>query len=323
MDVDIATAGALAKITALKNAIEKEGARGSIGDLFKFDTKSFKQLAAESDVVYDNINALVTKSYFLQSAISAVVPVVAQLAGGLFALGSQAAAAGPALVVLPGILSAVMQAGITAKLALGGVFKAVGELSKQKTGGGVDQLPSKLAAISDAQWRLKRSTDALEKAYRDANERIQQLAFSVEDAAIAETRAAMALTDARETLARVQDLPPNSRARKEAELAFKEADLNYRKAVDTSKDLGEEQNRVTKDGTLNAKEQVEQSDEVVNAIHAQEEAVKALAKAQKDLNKGSGGGLTEFNKLSGAAKEFAQYLAGLKPEIQKLKDAAG
>ena len=325
LDVDVVTAGALAKIAALERAIEKiQTKRGPIGDLFKFDTKSFKQLARESDAVYQGINGLVTKSYFLQSAISALVPVVAQLVGGLFALGSQAAAAGPALIVLPGIMTAMMQAAITAKLALGGVFKAVGELGKAKTPA-VDQMPAKLEAFRGAQERVRRAQEALNRAYREAAERIQQLGFDTEDAAIAQERAALALEDARATLARVQDLPPNSRARQEAELAFKEADLNYRRAIDRSNDLTEEQDRVTKNGTLNADEQVNQSEEVLGAQEELRKSLLGLKKAQDELNKSqsNGGGLTEFNKLSKAAQEFATYLAGLKPEIQKLKDAAG
>jgi len=316
------TTGFEAQIYRALKRVEAMADRGPISDLFTFDTKSFKQLSREADGTYESINQLLRVSYRLQGAIAAAVPIVAQLAAGLFALGAQAAAAVPALIVLPAAMSAIMQAAITAKLALGGVFKAVGELGKQKTGG-VDRMPAKLAAIANAQTRLKAAQDALNRSYREAAERLQQLGFDSEDAAISQERSAMALESARETLARVQDLPPNSRARKEAELAFKEADLNYRRAIDRSNDLAEEQDRVTKNGTLNAEEQIEQSDEVVRAKREVEEATRELAKAQKDLNSSTASGLTEFNKLSKAAQAFAEYLVSLKPEIQKLKDAAG
>lgn len=326
MDVDVVTTGAMAKVKALAEMIEGigDGQRGPVGDLFTKQAKSFKQLGRESDKVYQSINGLITRSYFLQAAISGVVPVVAQLVGGLFALGSQAAAAAPALIVLPGIMTAMMQAAITAKLALGGVFKAVGELGKAKTPA-VDQMPAKLEAFRNAQERVRRAQEGLNRAYKEAAERIQQLGFDTEDAAIAQERAALALEDARNTLARVQDLPPNSRARQEAELAFKEADLNYRRAIDRSNDLTEEQDRVTQNGTLNADQQVAQSEEVLNAQRQLRDSVLDLKKAQDNLNKsqGNGAGLTEFNKLSKAAQEFAKYLVSLKPEIQKLKDAAG
>ena len=316
------TTGFEAQIYRALKRVEAMADRGPISDLFTFDTKSSKQLSREADGTYESINQLIRVAYRMQGAIAAAVPIVAQLVAGLFALGAQAAAAAPALIVLPAAMTAIMQAAITAKLALGGVFKAVGELGKQKTGG-VDRMPAKLAAIANAQTRLKAAQDALNRSYREAAERLQQLGFDSEDAAISQERSAMALESARETLARVQDLPPNSRARKEAELAFKEADLNYRRAIDRSNDLAEEQDRVTKNGTLNAEEQIEQSDEVVRAKREVEEATRELAKAQKDLNSSTASGLTEFNKLSKAAQEFAKYLVSLKPEIQKLKDAAG
>ncbi len=75
-------------------------------------------------------------------------------------------------------------------------------------------------AITDAEKELS-------KAREQAIEDLQQIGFESEDAAIAEQRAALELEKAREALARVSDLPPNSRARKEAELAFAQADLNY------------------------------------------------------------------------------------------------
>ena len=324
MDVDVRTEAAMAKVAALAAMVDRVGERGNPMDLFTKPTKSFRQLGMQADRTYESINSLVTRSYFLQSAISALVPVVAQLVAGLFALGSQAAAAAPALIVLPSIMTAMMQAAITAKLALGGVFKAVGELGKAKTPA-VDQMPRKLEAFRDAQERVRRAQEGLNRAYREAAERLQQLGFDTEDAAIAQERAALALEDARNTLARVQDLPPNSRARQEAELAFKEADLNYRRAIDRSNDLTEEQDRVTQNGTLNAEEQVNQSEEVLRAQEELRKSVLNLKKAQDDLNKSqtSGGGASEFSKLSKEAQAFAKYLAGLKPEIQALKDAAG
>lgn len=288
-------------------------------------TSGLTAIQKQSLGVYQSINRLIERSYYLQAAIGSLGPVLADLVAGLFALGAQAAAAAPALIVFPGILSAVMQAAITAKLALGGVFKAVGELGKAKTKS-VDQMPSKLRAFETAQRRVQSAQEALNRAYREAEERLQQLGFDTEDAALAQQRAGLELEDARATLARVQDLPPNSRARQEAELAFKEADLNYRRAIDRSSDLAEEQDRVTKNGTLNAEEQVNQSEEVLRAQRELRDATVSLYDAQKALNEAnkSGAGATpEFSKLSKEAQAFAKYLVSLKPEIQALKDAAG
>jgi hypothetical protein len=287
--------------------------------------KSFSKFRQEALGAADAFASLTRKGYALAPAIAVAAGGLASLVSGLVAFGAQLGAALPSLIVFPSALTALAQAAITAKLALGGVFKAVGELGRAKAPA-VDQMPAKLRAFENAQRRVKDAQEALNRAYRAAEERLQQLGFDSEDAALAQQRAAMDLEDARKTLQRVQDLPPNSRARQEAELAFKEADLNYRRAIDRSSDLVEEQNRVSENGTLTAEQQVEQSDEVLGAQRELRDSFVALADAQKDLKKAQSGGgaqLTEFNKLSKEAQEFAKYLASLSPEIQKLKDAAG
>jgi hypothetical protein len=286
--------------------------------------KQFSKFRQEAIASADAFASLVRRGYALGPAIAVAAGGLASLVSGLVAFGAQLGAALPSLIVFPSALTALAQAGITAKLALGGVFKAVGELGRAKAPA-VDQMPAKLRAFENAQRRVKDAQEALNRAYRAAEERLQQLGFDSEDAALAQQRAAMDLEDARKTLQRVQDLPPNSRARQEAELAFREADLNYRRAIDRSSDLVEEQNRVSENGTLTAEQQVEQSDEVLGAQRELRDSLVGLAEAQKDLKKAQSGGgqLTEFNKLSKEAQEFAKYLASLSPEIQKLKDAAG
>jgi phage-related protein len=315
-DIDDAMSGITSKAKTAGASLGKAFSGGASGGLSKLDQQALD--------TYKSINRLIEGSYYMSAAVASLLPVVTDLVGGLFALGAQAAAAAPALIVFPSLFSAMAQAAITAKLALGGVFKAVGEIGKAKTPA-VDQMPRKLEAFRDAQERVRRAQEALNRAYRAAEERLQQLGFDTEDAVLGQQRAALALEDARNTLARVQDLPPNSRARQEAELAFKEADLNYRRAIDRSNDLTEEQDRVTQNGTLNAEEQVNQSEEVLRAQEELRKSVLNLKKAQDELNKSqtSGGGASEFSKLSKEAQAFAKYLADLKPEIQALKDAAG
>ena len=115
----------------------------------------------------------------------------------------------------------------------------------------------------------------LNDAYVQGAEEIQQLNFAAEDAVIGEKRAALELEKARDTLLRVQDLPPNSRARKEAELAFAQADLNYRKAADSNKDISKEQDRLAKEG-------VDGTSVVINAKNKLAKAVNDQAKAEVD-----------------------------------------
>jgi hypothetical protein len=76
-----------------------------------------------------------------------------------------------------------------------------------------------------------KSVAAVAKMYRD-------LKYAQEDAALGQKRAILELEKARTNLIRTQDMPANSMARKEALLAYQEAELNLRKAKDKNKEAG-------------------------------------------------------------------------------------
>jgi phage-related protein len=315
----------------------------NIGILFgKKVQASFKDLDRAAVQTYQSFNALLERSYYVQGALAAFIPVISAVVSGFVALVAQVGAATPALIVLPSIFSAMIQGMMTLKLAFGGIGKAL-----QQMGTGAGDAAKKLKELQDkalktkdalirAEWRHKDAQDALNRSYAVAAERIQQLNFDAEDAALAQQRAAMALEGARESLKRVQDLPPNSRARKEAELSFKEADLNYRRAVDRNKDLQEEQKETTNNGEWTSKQQVENSDEVVDASRRLLDAEMSLADAMKDrreavekLKKAEKGifddvgGANALGKLTEAQRKFAEFINGLRPHIDDLKAAAG
>lgn len=315
----------------------------NIGILFgKKVSASFKDLDRAAVQTYQGFNALIERSYFLQGAIAAFVPVLSAVVSGFVALVAQVGAAAPALIVLPSIFSAMIQGMMTLKLAFGGIGKAL-----QQMGTGAGDAAKKLKDLQDralktkdalirADWRLTDAQDALNRSYATAAERIQQLNFDSEDAALSQQRAAMALEGARESLKRVQDLPPNSRARKEAELAFKEADLNYRRAIDRNKDLKEEQDKTTNNGEWSTEQQVDNSEEVVDAsrrlldaemsyaaaLKDRKEAVEKLKKAEKGIFDDVGGA-NALGKLTEAQRKFAEFINGLRPHIDDLKAAAG
>lgn len=141
--------------------------------------------------------------------------------------------------------------------------------------------------IFDAKQKVYEAQIDLNEAYKKAREEIEQLNFASEDAALNEKRAALELEKARETLLRVQDLPPNDRARREAELAFAQADLNYRKAMDTNKDLAKEQDRLSKEGVdgtktvQDAKKKL--NDATLDQTRAEEESARRIAKANEQV----------------------------------------
>jgi phage-related protein len=148
-------------------------------------------------------------------------------------------------------------------------------------------------SISNAKAKVQEAQENLNKAFEAGREEIQQLKFAAEGAVLSEKKAALELEKAREKLLRVQDVPPNSRIRKEAELAFAQADLNYRKAIDTNADMAKEQDRLNKEGVdgtdsvVSAKKNLssavqDQSDAEIDATNDIAEAKLNLARVERD-----------------------------------------
>jgi hypothetical protein len=142
---------------------------------------------------------------------------------------------------------------------------------------------------------VKNTQDALEdvtKAREDAKEAIQQLRFELEGGVISEKKARLEFEKARESLQRVQDLPPNSRARREAELAFAEADLNLRRAIDKTGDLRKKTNTANKEGidgsakVVSAEEKLKKAKEdQIDAEIGAAKAVRSVVESKKELQK--------------------------------------
>jgi hypothetical protein len=151
-------------------------------------------------------------------------------------------------------------------------------------------------AYKESQEKTKKAIENLNKAREDAKEKLQQLRFEVEGGAISEKKARLEFEKARDSLQRVQDLPPNSRARQEAELAFAEADLNLRKAIDKNKDLKKEEKAATAAS-------VEGSELVKNAKLAVRDATNAEGDALEDSKKAKKGVLDAEKALQEAQSE--------------------
>lgn len=194
----------------------------------------------------------------LQVGISSLIGSISALVGGFGALIGAAGAASTALVAVGG---AAVGLGIGMKLA-GMALGGIGAAFNKATGPG----------------------RALKKTLAQIREEMQQLRFDAEEAALSEKDAALNLEKARNNLARMQDLPPNSMARREAELELEKADLAYRKAKDRTKDL---------------------NDQIKNG--------------GKDVN--AGGGNDPYAGLTKSQKDFAKALVALKPKFDALKEA--
>jgi hypothetical protein len=189
-----------------------------------------------------SFTSLSRRGYVLQAALGAALGSVAALVGGL---GAIAGAAGGAAASLVAVAGAVVTLGVGVKVAsfaMKGISQAVSQAT-QANGG--------------------------------YSKSLKQMKFDLEEAALSITRAELNLEKAREGLARVADLAPNNRLRREAELAVREAELALRKAKD----------------------------------------------AEKNPDPGAGG-TDPFAGLTPAQKQFAQFLAGLQPKFEALREAA-
>ena len=308
------------------NAFSSMFSRGATAGMTNFQQEALN--------TKQKVDQLVEKSYYLQGALGVLIPVVGAVAAGITVMGLEVAAAGPSFIVLGGVIASFIQGMMAFKLALGGVGKAVSAINKP--GGGVDRMPQLLQAVTnasdrllDAELRLVRAQRSVTDAYKETARALKQLEYNSEDAVNNEARAAIELEKARETLLRVQDLPPNSRARREAELAYKEADLNLRRAKTGVEELNEDLNAATKNGEWNTEQQIENSRAVLDAIENRigaerdlKKAVDAKLIADNELAKGGKGGAAgadPFEGLNDYQIKFAKFLAGLKPQIAKLK----
>jgi hypothetical protein len=276
--------------------------------------------------------SLVRTSYTVGTALSILVSSLGSLAGGFAALAGTIAGALPSLVVLPGIFSAIGLSALTAVAAFSGVGKAIAAGTKVATGAktNTDQLANSQKALARAIEASVEAQERYTKAVRDAREEIQQLGFDAEDAALSEKKAAIELEKARETLSRTQDLPPNSRARREAQIAFAEAELNLRKAKDRNRDLATEQNRLSEAAAKAGTEQYQQTETYKNAQKGVLDSLRNQKDAEDALNKAKTGGSsaidafqTALNDLSPAAQTFVKFIVNdFVPALKTLRDAA-
>lgn len=218
-----------------------------LGDAFKKNNsftslnKQLKTLYPEADRAAESFTRLMRSGYVAQSGLGALVGSIGALVGGLGALAGAAGAAAGSLVALGSAAIALKVGFGVAGFALKGISQAVSAATK--TNGGYSKS-------------------------------LQQIKFDAEEAALGVDRAGLNLEKAKEGLARVADLAPNNRIRREAALAVKEAELALRKAKDAEK------------------------------------------------NPAGAGGADPYADLTPSQKQFAKFLAGLEPQMARLKEAA-
>jgi hypothetical protein len=251
-------------------------ARGS--NPFEKIANGLRELAPGAENAALKFRSLTRANFTLGTGLNVLLGGIFSVLGGLVSLAGAAGGAAASLGVVANGAFALVAGMIAARVALGGVGRALGALNRQSSGAAdntrqVQQAEQALAqtiernreTLINANNEVRRSQLALNEAIKQGQEEIQQLGFDAEEAALSESRAALELDKAREILARTQDLPPNSRARKEAELAFQEAELNLRRAKDRSSDLNEEQDRLAKTGVAGTESVIQANKELAES----------------------------------------------------------
>lgn len=352
-------------ITTLGNNIKQtaSSASGWFGGIIP------PSLAQEASRASEGFTKLYATGNLLGPAIAGLVGSISSLISGLFAMASAASQAVGALAVLPGGIAAIVQGFAALKIAFGGVgnaFKAglsvadnaVKKLSTNSTNSArqiadaqkalarayedaarrsrdaLQRIAEAERRLADAQQDALAAQRALNQAREAAAESLQQLGFDVEDAALAEERAAMRLEDAHAALVSVTGLPADDRNRREAELAFKEAELSYRQAKDRAADLAKEQEKAAEAGIDGTKEVVDAQKDIADAndrVAAAERAVaearegaadvavqnaRAISDAQERLARAVEDAAKSNERASTAQDKYNQAMAKLSPQAR-------
>lgn len=192
------------------------------GNIFGRISDGLQTLVPDADAARESFRKLVKTGYYLQTGLGVLIGAIGAVGGGLVALAGTAIGALPSFVSLANVMVGLKIGLGVAKFALGGVGEAVQQAS---------QLTKQYGSVAAA-----------------AAKQMKQLAFDAESASLNLRRAGLNLEQAREAMLAAQQLPPNSRARREAELAYEEADLAYRQAEEAAKAAQEAKKKGTAGG---------------------------------------------------------------------------
>lgn len=176
--------------------------------------EALSNFGGEAGSARDKLYQLSKGGFIAGTSIAVLFGSISSLIGGIGSLIGVVGGAVPAVMGLVGAFVALRVGMAVGQLAMSGIMQAVGKATTSYAGYG-------------------KSVAAVAKMYRD-------LKYAQEDAALGQKRAVLELEKARANLIRTQDLPANSMARKEALLAYQEAELNLRKAKDKNKEAGME-----------------------------------------------------------------------------------
>jgi hypothetical protein len=216
-------------------------------------SSSLNKIKGPAEMAADRFMKLQRTGLKMQAAFGTIAGTIGDLAGGILSVVGVLGAAAPAAVALGGAMASVGVGFVGVKVAMAGVSNAINTVWQSQT--------------------------ALNDTFRAASQEYIGLKFAAEEAALSQEDAALKLESAREALARVQDLPPDNRLRRQTELAFKQAELNLRETK-----------------------------------HKSEESFRAVKKGIEATS-----AYQPLASLSAVQLEFVKFTVALRPQMQQLK----
>lgn len=227
-----------------------------------------------------------------------------------------------ATALVPAAVFAAGGALLALKVATGGLgeaWKATGR-SAASGGGSIEssahraamaqrQLRDATRGLTDAQRGALEAQTALSRARAEETERIDDLGRSVEQAAIDLSNAEQGLEDAKAGVA-AASISGDPKAIREADEAYKQAELTLRVIEDRYGDLSDEQALAKKNG-------VEGSDAVKDALQRQLDAQYAATKAAEQLADAQYAVAQASRSAAGGIDPAAEALAKLAPSARE------
>lgn len=315
----------------------------------------------------------------------AIVPAAAAAAAAIGAIGGAAISAGAGLGVGILALSGVVGAVKALSEAKNEAAKTNATLARQdkQAASGADQVRSAVASLAntraqaasqarqsanaiadaerglaDAQRDALRAQQDITRAREDAKDALEDLNSSIASNATSIKQANLDLADAEAALAKVRNLPPDNRARIEAEIAYERAKQSIDDLTTRQGRLAEEKKRSDKAGIEGSQQVVAAQERISDAQRRVQDAERAVAEARtaaaeqarqsafsiaqaqqavvaaqrsvatSAVSAAATGGAAmdtlreKMANLSPEGQRFARFLSGLQPELLSLRQNA-
>lgn len=273
-------------------------------------------MGAGTTAASGGMNLLVAALLGIAAAIPAVIGGFFAMAPALLAIGGAAGAA----------ISGVIGLGVafaTLKIGLGGISDAWGAYGKSAGGGGASsaaagkqaeaaarQVEQAEKALTRAKRDEAKAADDVNRARKNEIERLEDLSLALKGASLDQKQAVQELEAAKQK-ALFNSLYGNEEEKKASQMAVEQAQHQYDVITEKVGDLQDEKKKADKDG-------IDGSDQVKAALDRQRDAQERTADAADALAAAQSQVGQSAVSAGGGVDQFAQAMAELSPNAQKL-----